>query len=441
MGTAVTTRLYGLGTATPPHSAAQADVGAFMARVVAAAAERRRGAAEDGESSGDITGAANGARPPRSARLIRRLYAESGIARRHSVLADYTCDDPAAFAFFPANWALDPFPTTAERMVVYRESSVDLGAEAARRALADASIAPGDVTHLVISTCTGFFSPGPDVLLLRRLGLQPTVARTVIGFMGCNAAFNGLRTADDIVRSNADAVVLQVCVELCSLHFQRDDTSETLVANCLFADGASAAVWAADGARPDGHASLLGTCSAVHDDSLDQMGWRIGDHGFVMTLTDAVPNTLARAIHPFVRSLLDRSRTGPDRVAGWAIHPGGRRIVEGIGRALELDEPDLASAYGVLRDYGNMSSATIFFVLQRELDRLRTGGAAEGDGSPAERDGVVAPVRHGSVGRDSVGRDAVGRDSVGRDGVGGDIVALGFGPGLSLEGAVLRATP
>ncbi|MBK6769610.1 MAG: type III polyketide synthase [Ardenticatenales bacterium] len=408
MGTGVTTRLYGLGTATPPHSAAQADVGTFMARVVAAA------------------GPANGNRPVRSARLIRRLYAESGIARRHSVLADYACDDPAAFTFFPPNWALDPFPTTAERMVVYREASVELGARAAQQALADASMTARDVTHLVISTCTGFFAPGPDVLLLRRLGLAPNTARTVIGFMGCNAAFNGLRTADDIVRSNADAVVLQICVELCSLHFQRDDASETLIANCLFADGASAAVWAADGARPGGHAALLGTFSTVHDDSLDQMGWRIGDHGFVMTLTDAVPDTLARAIHPFVQSLLHRSRTDLDRVAGWAIHPGGRRIVEGIGRALELDEPDLASAYGVLRDHGNMSSATILFVLQRELDRLRSGSSDVGDGSPAERLGVVAPVRVGSDGRDIVGRD---------------IVALGFGPGLSLEGAVLRATP
>lgn len=382
------TRLYGLGTATPPHSAAQADVGAFMARVVAAAGAE----------------AADGAGPPRRARLIRRLYAESGIARRHSVLADYTRTDPAAFDFFPPNWALDPFPTTAARMAVFRDASVDLAAAAAGDALAEAGVAPGEVTHLVISTCTGFFAPGPDVALQRRLGLAPTVARTVIGFMGCNAGFNGLRAADDIVRGRPEAVVLQVCVELCSLHFQRDAAAETLIANCLFADGASAAVWASAARRPGGLASVAGTRSAVHPDSGDQMGWRIGDHGFVMTLSDRVPETLAAAIGPFVAALRDACGAGGGPVAGWAIHPGGRRIVEQLGRALGLAASDVASAYGVLRDCGNMSSATLLFVVRRELDRLRATA------SPAAT--ADAPT--------------------------GDVVALGFGPGLSLEGAVLR---
>lgn len=375
------TWLHGIGTATPPHSAAQADVGAFMARVVAAAAER----------------AAPGGRPPRGARLIRRLYAESGIARRHSVLADYARDDPAAFAFFPPNWALDPFPTTAARMARYREASVDLGAAAAAAALADAGVAAAEVTHLVVTTCTGFFAPGPDIELQRRLGLSPAVARTVIGFMGCNAGFNALRTADEIVRGRPEAVVLQLCVELCSLHFQRDDAAETLIANCLFADGASAAVWAGAG-RGGGRARVVATRSAVDADSGDQMGWRIGDHGFVMTLSDRVPDTLARAIGPFVAGLRAAGGRAAGAAAGWAVHPGGRRIVEGIGRALGLGEGDLVSAYDVLRDFGNMSSATILFVLERELARLGPEAA-------------------------------------------GDVVALGFGPGLSLEGALLRVGP
>lgn len=398
---AATTRLYGLGTATPPDSAPQAAVGAFMARVVAAEAERA--AASSAREPGPP-------RPVRSARLIRRLYAESGIERRYSVLADYTRDDPAAFRFFPPNWALHPFPTTADRMAVYREASVALAAEAALAAMAEAGVGPDDVTHLVVSTCTGFFAPGPDVMLVRRLGLAPTVKRTVIGFMGCNAGFNGLRTADDVVRADEDAVVLQLCVELCSLHFQRDDASETLIANCLFSDGASAAVWAADGRFPGGHAVVQGTHSAIHDDSLGQMGWRIGDHGFVMTLSDTVPDTLAAAIGPFVDALLAGGRSARERVAGWAIHPGGKRIVAGLGRALALSDDELGSAYGVLRDYGNMSSATILFVLRRELERVR--GQRRPDDASTPDDGRPR-----------------------------DIVALGFGPGLSLEGAVLRATP
>lgn len=393
-----TTRLYGLGTATPPHSAPQAAVGAFMARVVAAEAER--------VASLPAARALGARRPVRSPRLIRRLYAESGIERRFSVLADYAQDDPAAFRFFEPNWALHPFPTTADRMAVYREASVALAADAALAALADARVAPGDVTHLVVSTCTGFFAPGPDVMLVRRLGLAPTVKRTVIGFMGCNAGFNGLRAAADIVGADDGAVVLQLCVELCSLHFQRGDASETLIANCLFSDGASAAVWAGDGRFPGGHGTVLGTHSLIHDDSLGHMGWRIGDHGFVMTLSDAVPDTLAAAIGPFVDALLAGGRSARERVAGWAIHPGGKRIVEGLGRALALSDAQLASAYGVLRDFGNMSSATILFVLQREIERLRAARAAA--------------------------------DVVGGGDDGADLVALGFGPGLSIEGAVLR---
>ncbi|MEO8082979.1 MAG: type III polyketide synthase [Ardenticatenales bacterium] len=405
MGT--TTRLYGLGIATPPHHSPQAAVGAFMARVVAAEAERTAAEAVlAARSTSPVAEPASAARRPvRSARLIRRLYAESGIERRFSILADYTKVDPDGFCFFPPNWALHPFPTTADRMAVYREASVDLAAEAARAALAEAGIAPGDVTHLVISTCTGFFAPGPDVMLVRRLGLAPTVQRTVIGFMGCNAGFNGLRNAGAIVGADEGAVVLQVCVELCSLHFQRDDASETLIANCLFSDGASAAIWAADGRFPGGHGTLRGTHSRIHDDSLDQMGWRIGDHGFVMTLSDAVPDTLSEAIGPFVDVLLAGSGSARARVAGWAIHPGGKRIVEGLGRALALSDAQLSSAFGVLRDYGNMSSATILFVIQRELARLRAAGEEGG---------------------------AAGGDD------GGDVVALGFGPGLSIEGAVLR---
>ncbi len=279
---------------------------------------------------------------------------------------------------------------------------MELAALAAERALAAAGVAAGDVTHLVISTCTGFFAPGTDVLLLRRLGMATTTARTVLGFMGCYAGVSGIRTCDEIVRADGDAVVLQVAIELCSLHYQTDASPDTIVANAIFADGASAAVYGGEerfaeragvGGAPV--ARVVGSHSDISADSLDKMSWRIGDTGFIMTLDAGIPAVLRDEAPGFVRALAKAGGVEREDIAGWAIHPGGRKIVESLQQTLELSDADVGSSYGVLRDYGNMSSATILFVLQRELAR----------GLPA-----------GSV-----------------------VAALAFGPGLTMEGALLAA--
>lgn len=329
----------------------------------------------------------------RALALVERIYPRSGIGRRSSVVEDYAHDDPSRFRFYPSNWALDPVPTTADRMKFYEEASVTLAEEAARAALANAGIKAQSVTHLVLSTCTGFFAPGPDVLLVHRLGLGLHVRRTVIGFMGCYAGFNGIRCAQQIVRAEPEAVVLQVCVELCSLHFQRDSDPESLVSNCLFGDGSAAAVFAGPQHADRKQASLVATHTAL-DNSLDHMTWRIGDHGFRMRLSTEVPRTLKKNAVPFVDALLDFARTGrKEGGLGWAIHPGGRQIVDALGEVLDLEDRDLESSRRVLLDHGNMSSATILFVLNRAL-------TSNADSS--------------------------------------HVVALGFGPGLTMEGAVFR---
>lgn len=355
------TRLCGLGTAVPRHSAGQRQICRFLTRV---------------------TGIDS----------LKKLYAASGIARRHSVLADYGENDPRDFAFFPKNWALEPFPSTAARMAVYERCSVELAESAARRALAESGVPARRVTHLIVATCTGFFAPGPDIALIERLGLPGDVRRAVIGFMGCYAGFNGLRAADDIVRADPGAVVLQICVELCSLHFQKRPRPDLQVANALFADGASAAVYAA--AAPSegpGLADVLASHGRIAPGTIDQMSWRIGDTGFEMSLDRRVPRSLKRHAPIFVEELLRRAGQSASAAAGWAVHPGGRKIVEEVRDALGLSEEDVASSFEILRDYGNMSSPTIFFVLDRELRRRR-----------------------------------------------GCVVAMGFGPGLTMEGAVLR---
>ncbi len=372
--TEATTRLVGLGTAVPPYRCAQTDIAAFMTRVA--------------EAQPDC--------PPQFARYAQYLARTSAIDHRHTVIADYAKTDPQSFEFFPQNWALAPSPTTADRMAVYRKESVRLAEAAARAALRDAEVPAEAVTHIVLSTCTGFFAPGPDVVLMDRLGLSPSVQRSILGFMGCFAGLNGLRAADHIVRAEPDAVVLQVAVELCSLHFQTRADLKTLVSNLLFSDGAAAAVYRRSDGRERRAPRIAGTASSVAFDTRDEMGWVIGDHGFEMTLADSVPRHLRSEAPRFVRSLLGSStaRATLADVGGWAVHPGGKKILDGIHEALGLEPQALDASVGVLRDFGNMSSATVLFVLQR-LFR---------EHEPASRRPTVA---------------------------------LSFGPGLTMEGAVL----
>jgi predicted naringenin-chalcone synthase len=366
--------LLGLATSVPPHRSDQRRAASFVSRVLQASEPSRE--------------------RDQCLLLVERIYTRSGIEARQSVLADYLAADPAAFDFFPRNWALEPFPSTARRMRVYEGASVDLAEAACRGALDHAGLCPGDVDHLVLSTCTGFFAPGPDVLLLTRLGLRPGVSRTLLGFMGCHAGFNGMRTAGQILRSDSEAVVLQVSVELCTLHFQKRPIADFHVANCLFSDGCAALVWGGrTRAAAPPLAQLGATLSHVGADSLGDMTWHVGDTGFEMRLSTRVPAALATEAPGFVDALLVEDGLLREEIGTWALHPGGWRIVEALGGALGLREHETAASLGVLRDHGNMSSATVFFV----LDRLLGGGA------------LLEPT-----------------------------VALGFGPGLTIEGAVLR---
>ena len=363
-------RLYGLGTSVPPHQAEQPKVKLFMASLAEATLKGRRRAV--------------------TLEFLNGIYATSGIEKRHSVLGDYTKDDPKDFDFYPANWALEPFPTTAARMKLYEKWSVDLAEEACRKALRESGARPAEVTHLIFTTCTGLFAPGPDILLLGRLGLGPQVHRVVLGFMGCYAGFNGLRMAGQILAAEPEAVVLQVCVELCTLHFQKKALPDFIVANSLFGDGAAAAVYARPRRLKKGLGDLLATHSRVENDSLEHMSWRIGPSGFEMRLDREVPARLKVAAPSFVGELLEKAGL-KHKESAWAIHPGGRKIVDEVQAALRLTDSQVLASREVLKAYGNMSSATILFVLDRELRRASKGA----------------------------------------------VTALGFGPGLTMEGAVL----
>jgi len=365
--------LEAIATAVPPYTRSQAEAAAFMQRVTSL--------------------------PEAIRSRLPQLYERSAIGQRHSVVADYAHDDPERWTLFPADWSLCPAPSTAARNRLYREAVMPLSEEAARKALDEAGRAPEEVTHLVFVSCTGFFTPGPDILLVKNLGLPPTTKRTLVGFMGCYAAFNALRVAEGFVRSDPAAVVLVVCAELCTLHFQTTGTFEEAVVNSLFADGCAAAV--VSGAARPGTLALEGTATVMDDDSLDDMTWEVGDTGYVMGLSSRVPKVIGRHAPAYVDGLLSAHGITREDVTFWAIHPGGRAIVEEALAALGLSEDAAADSLAVLHNYGNMSSPTVLFVLARVLARHH---AAVEAGEQGERYGV----------------------------------AMAFGPGLTIEGALLR---
>lgn len=305
----------------------------------------------------------------RAARSLRALYRRSGVDNRAAVVVNET---GGSWFFHPGTNGAADGPTTGARLEVFEAAANDLAEAAARRAIDSAGVAPSSITHVITVSCTGFAAPGVDHALITRLALDPSAQRTNVGFMGCHAAINALRVAAAIARADASATVLVCCVELCSLHFQfgarRDGQA---VANALFADGAGAAIISADPARADPAAPILfATASRLFPDSADAMSWRIGDRGFEMTLSARVPTLLQTHVPGWIDGWLASLSLTRSDVGGWAIHPGGPRIVAAVRESLGLSPECCAHSTGVLADHGNMSSPTILFI----LERLREAG-------------------------------------------------------------------
>jgi predicted naringenin-chalcone synthase len=238
---------------------------------------------------------------PRQQSWIRRLYRHSGIQRRGSVLVDAERGVAGFEAFFPVPQVPDERgPTTALRLQHYEQQAPPLAEAACRQALEDAATDPAEITHLVCVSCTGMMSPGLDVHLVGRLGLSADIGRLNLGFMGCHGALNGLRTASALAQTCARPRVLVCCVELCSLHFQYGWDTQKIVANGLFADGAGAVVVGEAGGKPEGAWQLVDTASHLTSETADAMTWRIGDHGFEMTLSSAVPKLVRGSLAAWI---------------------------------------------------------------------------------------------------------------------------------------------
>lgn len=298
----------------------------------------------------------------RERRTLERLIGRAQIDHRYSVLPAGTqpSDDEAA-AFFDGT-----SPDTSARMALYERYALPLAERAIARL--DPQVL-ARTTHLVLTSCTGFSAPGLDLAIVERFGLDPHVERTIVGFMGCNAALNALKLARHIVRSEEAASVLVVNLELCSLHLQRPRDVEAALGFLIFADGCAASI-----VSREPHGIVLDAFdSSVIPQTAGHITWRVGSLGFDMHLSTAVPRSIEDGLAASDASLLARDPTRPDL---WAIHPGGRAILDAVSGALALPAGALDRSRAVLRDFGNMSSATIMFVLQRMFGETGATGRA-----------------------------------------------------------------
>lgn len=356
-----------IGISNPPYKFKQSQIADFMIKAMQLGAEE--------------------------AQQLKVLYRATGIESRHTVLEDY--GNPERFKFFSNSETFEPFPTTKERMELYREHATQISKQAALNCLNNVSdFNTNEVTHLIAVSCTGMFAPGLDLALVNELQLSSTIQRTSINFMGCYAAFNAIRVADSFCSQNPGAKVLIVCTELCSIHFQKENTEDNKLANALFADGSAALLVESS---PGKHKSLRvgkSFCD-IAPDGIDDMAWSIGDFGFEMKLSSYVPEVIRHGIKNLTTSLLAANQIKNTDIDYYAIHPGGKKILEAVESALSLKKYDNRFSYSVMKKYGNMSSPTVLFVLHEIYQQL-------------------SPRDHNKK-----------------------ILSFGFGPGLTLESLVL----
>jgi alkylresorcinol/alkylpyrone synthase len=317
-------------------------------------------------------------------RTAERVWRTAGITTRHAVI-DPRVEDVTSWS-------------TGARMQRFATEAMPLGKSAVAAALADAGLAAEDVGLFAVASCTGYSTPGLDILLARDLGMGDDVQRLHIGHVGCYAALPGLGAVADFVVARGRPAVL-LCIELTSLHVQpATDNVQQMVAHALFADAAAAVVVVpvTDQSDPRPGLDIVDIMARTDVGAVDHMTWDITDLGFRMGLSPKVPAVLARHAKPVITELLSRHDLAIEDVAGWAIHPGGRRIVEVVAEQLQLPAAKSAASFEVLRDVGNCSSATVLLVLQRLL--------------------AATPLDPGDP-----------------------VVAMAFGPGLTLYSALLRA--
>ena len=333
----------------------------------------------------------------RQRRMVRALHRKSGIDKRHSVITSFDKNLPGDFFPLEADGKRREL-STGERNKIYTRESQRLAVNLARQAITNCpGLEPAEITHVVTVSCTGFCNPGPDYHIVNELGLSHATQRYNLGFMGCYAAFPGLRMAKQFCEADPEAVVLVMCLELCTLHLQLNGGEDSMLANSLFADGAATAIVSARTPQEGQSCYQLGDFhSGLIPSGKDDMAWTIGDLGFDIALSSYVPKIIGANIRDAVRPVLASRQLELEDITTWAVHPGGKAIVDKVAASLNLTDEQVAASRKVLRQYGNMSSATVLFVLHEILSQK---------GSPRNE----------------------------------EVCAMAFGPGLTVEMGLLQA--
>lgn len=357
-----------IGTATPVNRFNQSDIADFMIKAM---------------QLNEV-----------DARKLRVIFKVTSIETRHSVINDY--GRKKAFDFFPDENEGKPFPGTKQRIDIYRREALNLSLAAVTDCLTSKNnFDRNSITHLIAVSCTGMYAPGLDIDLVHALKLPSHTQRLCINFMGCYAAFNAMKQADYICNAQPGAKVLIVCTELCSIHFQKENTEDNLLANSLFADG-SAAMLIESSPKSGINLKPISFFADLATEGSNDMAWAIGDFGFEMRLSSYVPDIIKGGIHQLIVKLLAQINSQLSDIDFYAIHPGGKKILEVIESELHLTKADNKFAYEVLKNFGNMSSPTVVFVLREVLRQLNQADSGK------------------------------------------KILSLAFGPGLTLESSILQ---
>lgn len=328
--------ILALATSTPPHAFGQEEIAEKMIQVLAYEKHKIQ--------------------------QLKDIYQNSAIQTRYSVFPDFK-KDRSEWHFWGQDYP-EQVPGMSQRNLAYKTEAPKLAYEASKKAIEKWGRDPSEITHIISVSCTGVVAPGIEFDLMQKLNLKRSVTRLGINFMGCFGAFKGLLVAASFAKEHPQHRILLVCTELCSLHLQAKPDLDNILANSLFSDGASAVIL---GGEPHGQEKPLWEIHKQYsvgiDHSLDKMSWEASDHGFFMKLSPFVPALLGRHIQPVVNAIL--GDTIHSQACDWAIHPGGKSIIQAIERAMKLEPPQTEAAWGILKDYGNMSSATFLFVLER----------------------------------------------------------------------------
>jgi len=354
-------KIISIGTALPAYRHQQEDILKFMQNVFAMNSVDKR--------------------------KLGFLYHQSGIDTRYSVLPDYS-SDINQWEFYPQTENLDPFPSLEKRMKSFNEKAAPLSVDAIRKCM-DGKISKKEITHLITVSCTGMSAPGLDLQVMELLELDAHIYRTSVNFMGCYAAIHALKMADGICKNDRSAKVMIVCTELCTLHFQRESSINSITSSLLFADGSAAVLVTPDSYKEKG-LHLDSFYSEVISKGKNDMSWELSSNGFLMTLSGYVPELIEEDFDSLVNKATEHAGIDKTQINHWCIHPGGKRILDAIKHSLSLESNEFHYCYETLKEYGNMSSPTILFVLQKIMNQLGTAekstifGAAFGPGLTME---------------------------------------------------------